>query len=218
MRFACLLALVFVWFLLACQPMTSLPTVTIIDNDKIITLQTAEHVPSAILNQAEITLNPNDRILLNGISADLDQPITNYPITLQTRRAIPMTLVSTDGEHKLQSSALTVGRALQEAAVWLRAGDEVEPPLNSPISRSPVSISLARELTVTTNGKPIVINSSAQTVGEALAEAGIPLIQLDYSLPAENEPLPSDGQIRVVRVSETIQLAQRPIPFESELQ
>ena len=51
-----------------------------------------------------------------------------------------------------------------------------------------------------------------------MAEAGIPLIGLDYSLPAENEPLPSDGQIRVVRVSESVQLAQKPIPFESELQ
>jgi hypothetical protein len=55
-------------------------------------------------------------------------------------------------------------------------------------------------------------------VGQALAEAGLPLIGLDYSVPAENEPLPPDGQIRLVRVTESLQLAQRPIPFESELQ
>ncbi len=62
------------------------------------------------------------------------------------------------------------------------------------------------------------IQSSAQTVGEALAEAGIPLVGLDYSLPAEKELLPSDGQIRVVRVTESVLLAQSSIPFESDFQ
>ncbi len=67
-------------------------------------------------------------------------------------------------------------------------------------------------------GNPFEIETSAQTVGEALAEAGIPLLGLDYSVPAEKEPLPSDGQIKIVRVSEAVQLAQKPIPFESDVQ
>jgi 3D (Asp-Asp-Asp) domain-containing protein len=46
----------------------------------------------------------------------------------------------------------------------------------------------------------------------------MPLIGLDYSLPAENEPLPANGQIRLVRVTESLQLVQKPIAFESELQ
>jgi 3D (Asp-Asp-Asp) domain-containing protein len=41
---------------------------------------------------------------------------------------------------------------------------------------------------------------------------------MDYSIPAEKEPLPSDGPIRVVRVSETVLLGQKPIPFESDVQ
>jgi hypothetical protein len=44
----------------------------------------------------------------------------------------------------------------------------------------------------------------------------MPLIGLDYSLPAGNDPLPSDGKIRVARVTESLQLAQKPIPFGSE--
>jgi 3D (Asp-Asp-Asp) domain-containing protein len=64
----------------------------------------------------------------------------------------------------------------------------------------------------------VPVQSSEQTVGATLAEARIPLLGLDYSLPAENEPLPADGQIKVVRVSESVQLAQKPIPFESEVQ
>ena len=217
MKSARILAVTWVLFLLACQANT-LPTVTIIENDQVITLQTNERIPSALLQQVGITLHPNDRILLNGLPISPDQTITNYPITLQIRRAISITITAPEGEKQIQSSAFTVGEALQEVSIWLRAGDRVSTPLNSPISNSPISILPSTNITITANGKTISILSSAQSVGEALAEAGVPLIGLDYSLPAENEPLPADGQIRVVRVTESIQLAQKPIPFESELQ
>jgi 3D (Asp-Asp-Asp) domain-containing protein len=46
----------------------------------------------------------------------------------------------------------------------------------------------------------------------------MPLLGLDTSVPAENEPLPSDGQIRVLRISESVLLAQKPIPFDSDVQ
>jgi len=211
-----LTALGFTFFLFACQPSTP-PTVTIIDNDKAIMLQTDERVPSALITQAGITLNTNDRVLLNGLPIALNQPITDQPITLQIHRAVPITISSPQGEQTIQSSAFTIGEALQEANYPIRAGDKVDPPLNSPISNSPVSISLSRELTVSVDGKSIKINSSAKTVGEALAEAGIPLLGLDQAVPSENEALPTDGQIKVVRVSESVVLAQKPIPFENEL-
>ena len=219
MKIARLLALTVFFFLLACQPTTS-PTVTIIDNEQVITLQTDERVPSALLNQAGITLNPNDTVLLNGLPTSLDTPITNSPITLQVRRATPITIITVDGEQKIQSSAFTIGEALQEASIWLRAGDEITPPVNSPIPNSPITISQlpTHNLTITSNGMSITTASSAQTVGEALAEAGIPLTGLDYSIPPENDPLPADGQIHLTRVTESLQLAQKPIPFESELQ
>jgi uncharacterized protein YabE (DUF348 family) len=219
MRIARLLAFTVFFLLLACQP-TTFPRVTIIDNEQVITLQTAERVPASLLNEAGITLHPDDRILLNGLPAALDQPITNTPITLQIRRAIPITLITPDGEQKLHSSAFSVGEALQEASIWLRAGNRIDPPLNSPISNSPLTIYqlLSRELTITSNGKTIMVESSGQTVGEALAEAGLPLVGLDYSIPAANDPLPLDGQIRVRRVTESVQLAQKPIPFDSEIQ
>jgi uncharacterized protein YabE (DUF348 family) len=212
--------LAFALLLLACQPAAP-PTVTFIDNDQITTLQTDERVPSALLNQAGLTLNPDDRFLFNGLPIGLDQPITTYPIALQIRRAVSLTLDTPDGKQQIQSSAFTVGEALQELEYWLRAGDKIEPELNSPITDGmTITIISPRELTVSVDGKALQIQSSARTVGEALAEAGIPLLGLDYSLPAdaEREALPSDGQIRVIRVSESVLLAQKPIPFESDLQ
>jgi uncharacterized protein YabE (DUF348 family) len=218
MKFARLSALVASFLLFACQPTTH-PTVTIIDNGKISILQTDERIPSALLKRAGITLNPDDRVLLNGLSIALHQPITTDPITLQTRRAVTVTLVKQDGEQTIQSSAFTVGEAIQDSSFLLHAEDKIEPELDAPIKDGmKIEITSARELTVSVDGKTWKIQTSARTVGEALAEAGLPLIGLDYSLPAENDPLPFDGQIRVVRVSESLLLAQKSIPFENDFQ
>jgi len=212
------LMLAFAFSLLACQPHTLL-TVTVIDNNKTKTLQTDERVVSGLLNQAGIKLNPSDRVLLNGLSVSIDQPITTSPIIVQIRRAVTLTLVTADGEKKLQSSAFSVGEALQEASYWLHAGDENEPSLDVPIiDGMKITVTSPRELTINADGKTLQIPSLARTVGEALAKAGIPLMGLDYSLPAESDPRPSDGQIRVIRVTESVLLAQKPIPFENDFQ
>src|SRR6185503_2344262 len=90
--------LVFIFF--ACQP-PPLPIVTIIDSlsGQIITLETDERVPSAVLNQAGLALNSNDRFLFNALAVALDQPITGTPITLQIRRAVTLTLNAPDGQQ-----------------------------------------------------------------------------------------------------------------------
>ena len=218
--------LVSVVLVFAYQPGPSSPTVTIINDGKVITLQTDERLPSAILAEAGIILNPHDRVLSNGLATPLDQRITNSQITLQIRRSVPLAIISPGGERQIQTSAFTVGEALAETLIWLRAGDKLEPGSQSPISslqreasNAPIPIYHApsRQITITSDGKIFQTYSSADTVGEALAEAGIPLFGLDTSLPAANESLPADGQIKVVRVHDSIQLTQKPIPFDSEL-
>jgi uncharacterized protein YabE (DUF348 family) len=218
MKFQRGLALLLTFFLFACQPVTP-PTVTIIDGDQVITLQTEERAVSALLMQAGITLDPGDHVFANGFPAAIDQKVENDPIILQVRRAVTATLVMPQGQRQFQTSAFTVGEALQEAGIQLRASDQVDPPVSSPITNLSITIyySPARDLTITADGTTTRVTSSARTVGGALAEAGIPLLGLDYCLPSENEALPSDGQVKVVRVSESILLTQKPIPFESEL-
>jgi uncharacterized protein YabE (DUF348 family) len=219
MRTAHLLAFTFILLLSACQPAAS-PTITLIADDQIHTLQTSERVPSALLEAAGIVLQPSDTLLLNGLPISPDQPISTHPITLQVRRARTVPLSMPEGEQKIVSSAFTVGEALEGTDIRLRAGDRITPGSSSPLptGRDTISLVPAREVTITTNTGSRSMPSAARTVGEALAEAGIPLIGLDYSQPAADEPVPADGQIRVVRVSEDVQLALQPVPFESELQ
>jgi len=212
------LVLLFALSFSACQPSAPTP-VRIIDNGQIMTLQSEERVPADLLSQAGIVLGPNDRVLANGIPAPLEQSVQDTPITLQIRRAVTITLIRRDGEERIQTSALTVDKLLTDSSIWLREGDVVLPELSAPIRDGMhITVLPAEQLTVSVDGRTVQIQSSAKTVGAALAEAGLPLIRLDYSVPAEKEPLPPDGQIKVVRVSESVQLAQKPIPFESDIQ
>lgn len=212
------LALSLVFILFACQPKQIRPTVTIIDGGNIQTLQTDERVPLLILTEAGVTPGPKDRVLVNGFLAPLDQPVEKTSsITLQIRRAVALTLVTPQGQQIIESSAFTMGEALSEAGVQLYTSDFLEPPASTPIT-SPLTINYipSREFSISVNGQTISVRSSAGTVGEVLAEAGLPLIGLDYSTPSENEAPPPDGQIRVVRVNESITLAMKSIPYSTE--
>ncbi len=204
--------------LFACQPATP-ATVTILDQGQVITLHSQEHVPSVLLSQAGIVPGPNDQVLVNGLPFPSDEPVSHSPLVLQIRRAVTLTLATGAGEKKFESSAATVGEALADASISLHERDKLFPSSSAPVTDGmKITLVPAQKATVTVDGKPKQIETSARTVGEALAEAGMPLLGLDYSIPAEKEPLPSNGQIKVVRVSESLQLAQKPIPFDSKIQ
>jgi 3D (Asp-Asp-Asp) domain-containing protein len=49
-----------------------------------------------------------------------------------------------------------------------------------------------------------------------LAGAGLPLLGLDLSKPGENETIPSNGHVQIVRVSEAVTFAERSIPFQTK--
>jgi len=209
------LAPIILFFLVACQPQTSTP-VTIIDGNQIHTLATSERVPGKLIVQAGIVLGTADSILFNGNIVPSDKPISQAKINvLQIRRAVTITV----NGKTIQTTARTVGEAIAQTGTQVYAADQFNPPADTPVTNGlTVTFTPSHELTVSVDGKQIRIRSSAATIGGALAEAGIPLIGLDSSQPSENEALPQDGQIRVVRISESIVLAQKSIPFKSDFQ
>jgi len=79
-----------------------------------------------------------------------------------------------------------------------------------------VSVRPAVSFTILCDGQQITAQSAAVSVGQALAEAGVSLQGLDYSQPAEDQPLAAGAEIQVVRVREEVSLEQSLIPFESE--
>lgn len=205
--------------LTSCQSSAPL-SITIIDGDQVHTLESSERVPADLLADNNISIQPNDRILVNGLLVPIDQAITNSSaVTLQIRRAVTVTLNTPQGLQTIQTSALTVGEVLVESGIRLSANDQVDPPANTPIEGQTlltINYIPSRDAAINIDGKVLQIKSSARTVGEALAEAGIPLIGLDISSPLEHEALPADGQMRVVRVNEVTNVALEPIPFETQ--
>ncbi|MGB8212908.1 MAG: ubiquitin-like domain-containing protein [Anaerolineales bacterium] len=190
-------------------------SVTILADGQTTSLTTHARTPAQMLSAAKVTLGPNDRLLYLGSAVPLNTTLpaaNSYSLTV--RRAVALTLVTPDGQKVLQSSALTVGQALAEDGYTLYAADQLDPPAETPIEGAlTVTYQPSQSLLVTVDGTQVQIRSAAPTVGQALAEAGLPLVGLDFSTPAENAPLPADGKIHITRVAESVALTQKSIPY-----
>ena len=204
-------------FLLGCKSQTPAKTVNLIDGESHFALPASSRVPTEILVKANIPLASADRILVNGEIVDPKIEIDCESCTIQIRRAITMTLVTPYEEVEIVTAAFTIGDALSELGVQLYDADFVDPPVGTPAAdQITIIYRPSRELAIRVDGEILHIRSSAETVGAALIQGGIPLIGLDASQPPESDPLPADGQIRIIRVVERIELEQTEIPFEVE--
>ncbi|MGE5249239.1 MAG: G5 domain-containing protein [Bacteroidota bacterium] len=212
------LAILALVLLSACQPAPP-GMITVLDADRAYSVPARSRLPADLFVSAGLVLGPGDAALYNGQPVPLDQPLPASASAVQLRRALTLTLVAQEGERKIHTTAATVGKALHEAGLALYAADRIDPPPDTPLTGLlTVTYTPSRQLTITTQDFSLQARSSAGTVGEALAEAAVPLLGLDYSRPAENAPLPADGQIRVVHVSEALVLAQKPLAFKNEFQ
>jgi 3D (Asp-Asp-Asp) domain-containing protein len=128
-----------------------------------------------------------------------------------------VTLRSPAGETLFSSSRPTLGEALRETGLDLNERDFIWPPPETPLSADiTVEYRPAFQILVRVDGQELARTANGETVGQALASAGIALIGLDFSLPAESDPLPADGVIQIVRVRETLALIQKTIPFQTQ--
>ncbi len=201
--------------LAACQPGSS--RVTIMDGIQAYTLTSSETQPTKLLARAGITLGARDRLLYLGASIPLDASLPEAnSYTLIVRRAVQVSLDAPGGVQTYVTSALTVGQALAENGLVLSSADRISPPAETPlVDGLIVTYRPAREFTALVDGKQVRFLSAAETVGQALADAGLALVGLDYSVPPEASPLPADGKLRVVRVTESVTLTQRAIPYDT---
>lgn len=209
--------------LAACSPVSASVSpgdpISVIDGDRISSVQPTGSTTADLLKQAGISLGPDDRTLADGVPFSLDQGAPEGATTLQIQRAVALTLVQNGVQTKIKSSAPTVGQALAENGIELHAADLIDPPPSTPILRAlTVTLTPSKLLTVATGNGQVSIRSAAKTVGAALAGSGMALQGADYSRPGEATPLPADGQVKVVRVNESVVLIQKSIPYTTEYQ
>jgi uncharacterized protein YabE (DUF348 family) len=192
--------------------------IVILPENEMINIETTERIPSIILEEAQVVLGENDRVLMDGEEINLDQELPYQgDYQFEIRRAVNLTIEEDGDQTVIESSLETLADALDAANIILDDGDRVEPSLDTKLMKDlTVVIYRARPLTIQLKEQVVEVNSAAETVAEALSEAGLGLQGDDYSIPEAQQPLPDDGNIRVVRVREEVLLSQTNIPFGVE--
>jgi resuscitation-promoting factor RpfB len=174
--------------------------------------------PAQLLDNAGVPLEPVDTLWWNGIPLSPDAPLPpDENIVLHIERAQPVTIIANGETNAVTSSSTTVIDALWQAGVQVKPGDWLSVDPASPMEAELViGYEAAAAVVIQVGEEQVTIHSAADTVGQALAEAGIALQGLDYSQPAEDQPIPPDRTIRVIQVREEIQIEETLIPFESQ--
>jgi len=168
-----------------------------------------------LLTEADIQLDPKDRLWVNGEQVSVQQELApGADLAMVIWRAQTIELQVGGKTQTIISSAATVGEALAETGILLAPADRLTPYPGTPLV-GPINADLQRaiELTIQADGQILQARSAAENVGGALAEAGISLQGLDFSLPTADQPIPADGHLQVVRVREELVINQTSIPF-----
>ncbi len=189
--------------------------------EEIIELKSAETILANLLLQAEIKLYPQDRVLINAAVMDPNSHLDHKGSTLlQYQPATPIRLVIDGGDPQtIYTGESTLGAALEAAGVQVSSEDWISESLSAVI-KAPMDVTIrqARTVTVSIGDDTVSGLTAADTVGEALLDLDIPLQNLNYSIPAEDEVVPQNGKISIVPVREDIQLVTEEIPHQVEYQ
>jgi uncharacterized protein YabE (DUF348 family) len=188
--------------------------------DQISEIKTPSRTPAEWIVAAGFSMGDHDRILINGQRTPADQTMLyQEEYLLELQPAIPIIVQTEGAQWEISSAALTLGEALWEAGFLLLESDQLSPPPETLLTESTtVQLTPGRKISVLFGESKVDVYTSASTVGAALAQAGLALQGMDYSVPSEEQALPEDGQIRVVRVTEEVVINQETIPYDYELQ
>lgn len=216
--------------------------VTVIADGQVMYLQTHAQSVENLVREVDLQLAPRDWLTLNGEKASLETPlfglggrgetpravsnrgqgrlaspaVDNAPIEIVIHRAVALA-VDDDGVLRLiHTTRQTVGQALLAEGIAVYLGDEISPAMDTPVRPdTKIVIRRSQAAEIAADGKHIHTRTRSATVGEVLAQEGITLVGLDYTIPPENAPLPKDESIRVVRVQRAFAVEQEPIPYET---
>lgn len=179
---------------------------------------TPERSPGKVISSLNLPLHPADQVSADGIPVNpaLDLPFARHR-TLEIRRAVQITLQTGDRQQVFQSAAPTLGEALWEQGIFLTSLDRLTPPADTPLS-APVQAILKQPYPVTLLEKETAVPVTVpdETIGQALAQAGVSLQNGDSTLPPETDPIPENREIKIVRAAEQLNIQESYLPFFSK--
>jgi resuscitation-promoting factor RpfB len=193
--------------------------VVILTDGKASTLWTADRIPMELFSRVGLRLSTGDQVFWNGqlIDPQIEMPFqnTNY---YEILRATTITLTDGRETKTFFSTTPNLSAALAEADIVIGEHDLIEPAGDTALTGQTLQVTIQRAVRISIRAGENEIEAQvvAATVGEALSVAGMSLQGLDYAIPADTEPLPSDGVIEVIKVREEVLLEQDLIPFGFE--
>lgn len=196
-------------------------TVTLVVDGNTQILQTPYENPSDILAQANIILTENDSVWLDGSLANLsDLALWSVPVNdITIDHAYEVTILDGETQHIFITQADSIGDALFEQDIVIYLTDTVIPDVSSSIDANiSVTIERARPITINVDGVVIETRVQGTAVADALAESGIALVGLDYTIPAENSLITPETVINVLRVTESIEGTDSTIAYDAVYQ
>ncbi|MGQ9909189.1 MAG: ubiquitin-like domain-containing protein [Candidatus Flexifilum sp.] len=180
----------------------------------------------ALLTAHGIRLSAADRLWIDGQPAPADDAAA-WPEAFDQiviRRAVPFT-VEVDGVRlTIASAEPTIASALYAAGIRLHAADRItvdgqRARLNTPPRAGAfVRVERAAPVQIEVDGRTISTRTGGAAVADVLAEAGIALAGLDYTVPSEAAPITPGMTVRVFRVKEVVIAEDSPIPYETIVQ
>jgi uncharacterized protein YabE (DUF348 family) len=185
------------------------------------TLTSLERIPANVLALAGISIFPGDTVSIDGQLVNMEDefPYTKPEVFLTFMRGTAITIFADGHTLPLYTQAGSVAQALWDAGIRLHTTDLVQPDLSAPITTDmQIQVTRSKPVTIQTAQDTINLLSAANTVGDALVDAGLALQGLDYAVPGASESIPADGFIRLVRVQEAVQVDQTPVDFETAYQ
>ncbi len=181
-------------------------------------LHTTLMSPQHILQRAGVVVMDTMRVYLNGeeiLPGQLPE-ITAFVRDITLISATPVTIRDGEGIIELRSTGRTVGDALHEAGIDVFVGDSVTPSLETTL-QAEMLIQIARSapVTIIADGVRTETRTLGSTVSDALVEAGIGLVGLDYAVPSEQIAIVPGMVIRVIRVTEELITETETLPYET---
>lgn len=179
-----------------------------------------DRLPGNLLLQAGINFYPGDELYWNGSKIAVDQSLPEKSsYLLQYQPQFEVTINQSGKDTIMFSNAVTLGAALWEGGFHIKKGDNLSNYVHE-LLIEPVNVvyAAAYPVTVHKGDSEIQLGTSSASVGQALADAGMPIQALDFCIPDEGEVLPEDGVIRLEQVSEVVVVEDVTVDFEYEHQ
>jgi uncharacterized protein YabE (DUF348 family) len=192
-------------------------TVIVIDLDGVATHVTQEVTIGGFLDEIDLEIPPGARVLADGQPVS-PESMDQIPLPAQIVFDPYKTLIITEGEDRRswRTTALTVGEALLEAGITVGALDTIIPPPETILPpRLDIEIKRAAPYVVHADGRTVEIAAGSANVAEILTANGIVLGALDYTRPPAGSTVRPGDMIEVVRVTESIEVEDIALPFET---